>query len=64
MWKSGCCLAGVDYLARTPQNLSNTVWAYGVVVSKPRHLMMALQHHLTAASGFYDPWCMDRSLKR
>lgn len=45
---------GVEYLARTPQNLSNTVWAYGVVVSKPRHLMAALQHHLTAASGFYD----------
>ena len=45
--------AGVEYLARTPQNLSNTVWAYGVVVSKPRHLMAALQHHLTAASGFY-----------
>ncbi|CAK9033070.1 Catechol O-methyltransferase [Durusdinium trenchii] len=45
---------GVEYLARTPQNLSNTVWAYGVVASTPRHLMSALEHHLTAVRGFYE----------
>lgn len=45
---------GVDYLARTPQNLSNSVWAYGVISSRPPQLMSALEHHLTAAAGFYD----------
>ena len=54
---------GVEYLARTPQNLSNTLWSYGVVASKPHHLMSAFEHHLTAAwLGWWGLRCFLRAV--
>jgi len=45
---------GLDYLSRSPQNISNTIWAYGVASIRPPALMKSIEQEFMNSTAYYN----------
>lgn len=55
---------GLEYLSRTPQNISNTVWGFGTVAVRSQAFCSALEHDIMTGNLFYSKLTEMRPLQK